>query len=269
MTHSDRGRQLTIYLCAVFAWTWGIAALLVAFPDRIEAIFGEMHAAHPLFVAAVYAPSLLSLVLTAVFEGREGLGRLLRRLDPRRASPWWFLAVPVGMVLIAFASGGVGAALGRGSAPAFAGWSAVFSALTVMFLLEPGPIGEELGWRGFVLPRMLERWSPRAAGLILGVIWAVWHLPAFFIGGTPQTRLSLPIFLLGAVALSVLFTALFVRTAGSVLLAILLHRMANSANDLVEIPFEPYALGIGIVAVLLLAFGGLERRPPEETLADG
>ena len=266
----SQSRQLLIYLVAVFAWTWGIAAILVLAPDWSEATFGPMSGTNPLFVLAVYAPSLLSLILTAAFEGREGLMRLLARLDPRRGGWWWLVLIPVGFIVISWVSGLVEhlwisfTGLAEvGGWPQFAGWGALGSALTVMFLVEPGPIGEELGWRGFVLPRMLDRWSPLTSSLVLGVIWAVWHLPAFFISGTPQQGFALPIFFLGAVALSVVTTWIFVRTAGSVLLAMLVHRMANSANDLTLVQFEVFALGLGVVAVLALLFGRMRQSAPE------
>ena len=110
---------------------------------------------------------------------------------------------------------------------------------------------------------MLSMWTPRKASLVLGFIWAVWHLPAFFISGTPQTRLNLGVFFIGAISLSVLFTWLHVRTAGSLLLAILLHRMANA--DLTSTAFEPFAFGLAVVAVGLLLFGGMGERAPERS----
>jgi membrane protease YdiL (CAAX protease family) len=255
-------RQLVVFFVAVFAWTWGLAALFVMAPDWVETSFGPISATQPLFILAVYAPSLLSLVLTAVFEGGAGLRNLLARLNPLRAPLWWFVVIPVAFVIIALVPGLVAWVIGRGEAPAFAGWAFVGSALTVMFLAEPGPLGEELGWRGFALPRMHTIWSPRKASLILGVIWAVWHLPAFFISGSPQQALALPFFIAGAISISVMASWLFVNTAGSVLLSMLLHRMANGANDITGVTFETYAVGTMVVAALLLAFGGLQKPAP-------
>ena len=264
----NRVRELWIFFVAVFVWTWGIAALMVLAPDWVEATFGEMSASQPLFVLAVYAPSLLGVVLTAVFEGRSGLGRLLARLNPLRIAWWWYPLIIVAMLALSAVCGVVAWWLG-GSGPGFAGWSALGLALTVMFVVEPGPIGEELGWRGFALPRLLESFSPRSAGFILGVIWAVWHLPAFFISGTPQEALALPVFLVGAVALSVLATWLYVNTAGSVLASILLHRMANGANDLTETRFEAFAVGLTVVAVVLWFTRSLrEPAPPPARIGD-
>ena len=85
-------------------------------------------------------------------------------------------------------------------------------------------VGEELGWRGYALPRLLERFSPLVASLILGVIWWLWHLPTFFIAGTPQFRQPVVAFLIMTTAYSILMTWIFLHTHGSVLIATLVPR---------------------------------------------
>src|SRR5574337_857223 len=65
----------------------------------------------------------------------------------------------------------------------------------LFYLLTTGPLGEELGWRGFALPRLLKRFNPFVASLVLGAIWGVWHLPSFYLAGMVQARLALPIFI--------------------------------------------------------------------------
>src|SRR5262249_59224222 len=81
---------------------------------------------------------------------------------------------------------------------------------------------------GFALPRLLQRHSALTASLILGLIWGIWHLPAFFLSGLPQNQLSLPAFLVGTVALSVLMTWVYQHTHGSILFAILIHWIFNT-----------------------------------------
>ena len=85
-------------------------------------------------------------------------------------------------------------------------------------LADTGPLGEEFGWRGFALPRLLQRPSALAAALILGVVWWAWHLPLFFISSMSQWELSIPVFLLNVLALSVIMTWLYRRTQGDLLL---------------------------------------------------
>jgi hypothetical protein len=84
-------------------------------------------------------------------------------------------------------------------------------------------MGEEFGWRGLALPLLQRRFSPFWASLILGVVWAVWHAPAFLLSGTPQSAWSFGPFFVGLMAVTVIMTPLFNASRGSLLIAILYH----------------------------------------------
>jgi uncharacterized protein len=99
--------------------------------------------------------------------------------------------------------------------------------------IDPGPIGEEFGWRGFALPRLLERHSALKSSLMLGLIHAIWHLPLFFIPGMPQKQLSFPVFTLGVISIASFDTVLYLRTGANLLLAILVHLMANVCGGMI------------------------------------
>jgi membrane protease YdiL (CAAX protease family) len=99
-----------------------------------------------------------------------------------------------------------------------------FQALVValLFMAIKGPV-EEFGWRGFALPLLQRKFAPLWAGLILGVIWGLWHFPAFLLSGTPQSAWSFTPFFVGSVAVSVIVTQLFNASRGSILLPALFH----------------------------------------------
>jgi CAAX protease family protein len=84
-----------------------------------------------------------------------------------------------------------------------------------------------LGWRGYALPRLLVGRSALSASLILGLLWVVWHLPTFFVPGTPQYGPPFPAFVLLTVAYSVVIGCVFVHARGSVLMVSLLHGAIN------------------------------------------
>jgi membrane protease YdiL (CAAX protease family) len=134
---------------------------------------------------------------------------------------WW-----ITLLLIHAALSCAGAALnGTISEPfPFAPWYAVLPPTIIALFI--GPI-EELGWRGLALPLFQRLLSPVWAGLVLGAIWAVWHLPVFFMSGSPQHTWSFWVFFLGVVALSVVMTAMFNASRGSILIAVLFHWQAN------------------------------------------
>jgi membrane protease YdiL (CAAX protease family) len=100
----------------------------------------------------------------------------------------------------------------------------------------PFQAGEEIGWRGFALPRLSERIGLAGASLVLGVIWAMWHLPLFLIAGTDSTGQSLSFFVLSVTAISVAFAWLYARTGGSLLLVMLMHAATNNTPHFIPPP---------------------------------
>ena len=128
--------------------------------------------------------------------------------------------------------------------------------LPLTLVTDTGPLGEEFGWRGFALPRLLQHRRPLAAALILGVIWWAWHLPTFFIPALSQHQLSIPIFLVNILALSVIMTWLYQRTRGDLLLMILVHVAANYCGW-IGVPFNAEVGAEVACAAVIVACGGL------------
>ncbi|MGB5336444.1 MAG: CPBP family intramembrane glutamic endopeptidase, partial [Woeseiaceae bacterium] len=107
----------------------------------------------------------------------------------------------------------------------FDGGAQMLAAMAFMFVL--GPM-EEFGWRGVALPLLQRRFAPIWSALILGLVWGLWHLPAFFLSGTPQSSWGFMPFFIGSVCLSVILTPMFNASRGSILLAVLYHFQANN-----------------------------------------
>ena len=249
---------LLVYFALVFSTTWGMGGIFL-FAPAVGRAFGSSSALmNPLFYAAVYAPTVSSLALTALLGGGAGLRQLLGRLLPWRAGIECYVIVlagyPLAGLLAGQAAGLFGAA--QGSMP---NWAHFYGALLPALVVDPGPLGEELGWRGFALPRMLERWRPLTASLILGLIWGIWHLPAFFIAGLPQNHMALPVFFLGTISLSVADTWLFLRARGNLLPPILVHLITNHYSGLLRISFQVSVAGAALVAAAVVLLGGMRR----------
>lgn len=252
-------RALLGFFALTFALTWGIAALLLLFPNQMAAWFGSMSVQNPLFRVAVFAPTIAAICITLYTEGLTGLRALLSRLVRWRFGGQWYLLVMLGVPAL-----GLGAAILGGQAPAFdlRHWYRFIPVLLSQIYQDPGPLGEELGWRGYALPHLLRRWRPLTASLVLGVIWFIWHLPAFLIGGTPQTSLSLPAFFLSALALSILATWLYQQTEGSVLPSVLLHLMANFSLNILHAPLVLFGVLLGLTALFCVAMTGISLSHP-------
>jgi len=215
------------FLALTFGLTWGIAGFAILFPELLERLSGRIGYTNPLFILAVYAPGIAGVLLVWRYHGITGIGRYLRRLTLWRMPRTWWLLLILGIPAIYFAGAALkGALQGRpDDLFPFSPWYAVLPAMAAALLI--GPI-EEFGWRGFALPLLQRRMAPFWAGLLLGLIWAIWHLPAFALSGTPQSEWSLPAFFVGVVALSVIMTPLFNATRGSLLAAALFHFQCNA-----------------------------------------
>lgn len=158
----------------------------------------------------------------ALTGGWPAVKDLLLRLIRVRVSPLWYLAAIGLPIAIAAAAAAVGALF---AAPPTVGVLIPASALLGALLLNCWEwlITEETAWRGYALPRLQRRFDPLTASVVLGTVWALWHLPLFFIADSFQSRIPFVGFLVSTVATSVLIGWLFNHARGSVLLAALFH----------------------------------------------
>jgi len=188
------------------------------------------------FMAGAAFCSVGGVVAATIENGRSGLKDLARRCMLYRVPvAWWLYALFLALGVHAVATVIYGAVHGRVGPikpmELFRQWWLFYMFL---FGLFQGPLAEELGWRGFLLPRLLNQYSPLGASVILGLVWAAWHINVFF---SPISTLAL--FTASAVALSILMTVLFLHTRGSVLLAIVMHWSVMPGKDIARITFPP------------------------------
>lgn len=261
MRDGDRGALELLFFLLTFAFSWSLwipIAVIGGEPSALLAIAIGVGAA---------GPSLAGLFCTGRDEGWSGVCRVLRSLlEWRMAARWYALALggPIAVALVAVAAHRL-----------VVGNEAEFRVETSTILLVPiglaaglfiGPLQEELGWRGFALPRFLDRWSSLRASLTLGAAWACWHLPLYAIDRGGQDRAPLPAFLLSVVALSVLYTWFWMITGGSLPIALLLHSATNTAA-VVLLKDARSDFGPVIVAtVLTVALAAVAARHLERTL---
>lgn len=186
-----------------------------------------------LFLLGTFAPSFVALWLTFRAEGRAGVAEFLSRLFQWHSGIRWYvfaLGFMVGVKLTA----AVIHRVALGSWPLFGdeAWYLMVGA-TFLSTIVLGQAGEEIGWRGYALPRMAERLGLPRASLLLGSIWAVWHLPLFVIAGTTTTGQSFPLYFLQVTALSVTMAWLYARTGPSLWPVMLFHAAVNNTKDIV------------------------------------
>jgi membrane protease YdiL (CAAX protease family) len=209
-----RRHPLIMFFVLAYAlswWIWVLYAFGISFLGPIFAL----------------GPFLAAIIVTALTRGTVGLKALLSRMVRWRVGLRWYAAallLPVAVYVVAVS---LNILLGARASTAeqFGSWYLIFPlfAYSLLFPLS-GAFGEELGWRGYALPRVQARLWALSAALIIGVIQTAWHLPLFMIDrSTPPVPL-----IAGYMSLGVLATWVFNNTRGSVLMTMVLHASFNT-----------------------------------------
>jgi membrane protease YdiL (CAAX protease family) len=211
-------------------------------------------------ITGLLGPILSGFIMTAVTEGREGIGRWLRRIVRWRVGFQWYLFALVGLPLAMV----FGTLLRPGALESFqtlAPLSVVpYLSAFVFMVLIGGPLFEEPGWSGFALPRLQQLHGPLVGGLILGSLWALWHLPGFLIPSEDLTDipprgtvLDFVVFALALIGLRLAIIWVFNNTRGSVLMAILVHASWNTFYSAALIRLFPAPSVLGSYLNLTIA----------------
>jgi uncharacterized protein len=247
-SHFSWEQSLLLYCAIAYAWSWlcwGLSTLLREQANLIPVLIGAI---------GTFGPFVAATLVTGWQSGQSGILALLAQ-GLRWRLGWRGYGVVLGLppliLLLALvlyrATGGV--------VPTFFvvnHWVLVPLSFAINLALG-GALGEEFGWRGFLLPLLQSRLSVLLASVVIGVIWTFWHLPLFLIPGQLQQHLPFGLYFLNTIALSILFTWMYNSTGSSVFSAILLHTSVDYWSGV--IPVLPQAIGNPrpfAIAVLLI-----------------
>ena len=268
------------FFALTFLVTWTFYIVAVALSGGGAPGAGLRPGVGTLVLLGTFAPSMVALGLTARAEGRAGVRALLARLFMYRVSTRWYLFAVGYMAAIKLAVA-LAHRVVAGAWPRFGieAWYLMIAS-TIFSTVVGGQAGEEIGWRGYALPRLAARLGLGGASIVLGVIWACWHLPLFFLRGADTYGQSFPAYLLSVIPISVAIAWLYWRTGGSLLLTMLMHAAINNTKDIVPSvaraatnPFAPSASlmsWLGVVVLWIPAVVFLIRmRKAERTLPGG
>jgi membrane protease YdiL (CAAX protease family) len=182
-----------------------------------------------LIVLGTFGPFLSAVTIVARTSGFRGLGEFLGQALRWRVGIQWYVAALVApaaiRIVVLLVHVLKGAAVPDLSEPAR--WLALPSTF-LMVLLIGGPVGEEFGWRGFLLQRVQPVLGLLWASVVIGLISAFWHLPLFLIPGTAQSHLPFALFLVRIVGLSIISTWIYNGTRRSLLFVLLFHASLNT-----------------------------------------
>jgi membrane protease YdiL (CAAX protease family) len=228
----------------------------------------------------VFGPAVAAVLLLVREQGRDGLQTLVQDATARRfGRRWWVmvLALPpalLGAMYVGYRLlGGAHNTTATVTAFSEAGVGALIAVPVTVLVVVSLAYGEEAGWRGYLLPRLQERWSALTATLLIGIVWFLWHVPLLFLPGDQNGAMPIPLLAAFILASAVLYTWLYNNTGGSVLAVTLLHGGFNVWGQFIAVhPAETGdplsgAVMVGVVtvvAVVLVAVYGartLARKP--------
>jgi len=256
---SESTGQVVAFLAATYAITWTACLQL-----RGAAATGDVRAMWTFILITVWSPTVVALTIKAIVGGSPAVRVLLHRLFRRLAhSNGYLLAlvVPASLVLLAVL---FGRALHE-EAP-FLPLAALLPVLGIQ--LATGAVGEELGWRGLLLPGLQSRFSLRVSAVVMGVLWSLWHLPAFFFPYMPQQKVSAAAFLIAVAAFGTFLALVYEKTNGHVLATMVAHFSLNAALALGGARFGStlwWFLATGFVLIAIWSLTALRGSPPSAT----
>jgi membrane protease YdiL (CAAX protease family) len=193
----------------------------------------------------VFAPALVALAVTARREGSAGVRRLLDRITILPQGGRWYVFAAGFFIAVKLTAALLHRAL-IGVWPPVADAASIALAPFAVMLSTPLQAGEEIGWRGFALPRLAATVGLPLASVALGLIWAAWHLPLFFVPGGDTFGQSFPVYAVTVTALSVTMAWLYWGSGGSLSMTMLMHAAINNTKDIVPSgglsPGDPFSV---------------------------
>lgn len=217
-----------------------------------------------------FAPSLAGIALIASIEGKAGLKNVGRRLLQWRVGVKWYIVVfllPIVLCLVGLMLfplfGDPIPSLAIDPASIFGHLIHVIPALGIvggvllLFIgsfFVGGALNEEIGWRGYALPRLQTRYGAWWASIIIGIFWATWHIPVFWMQGRLFSNLpQFVFFVLSIMAVSIIATWLYNHTQGSIFFAVLFHATFDTASTALPLPYTLMEMAVILwVAALIL-----------------
>jgi uncharacterized protein len=250
------------YVALAFAITW------VVWIPRAAASRGLFDNDVVLDLGAVwtYGPALAAVVAAAWTGGRPSLRELGARVVRWRVGWGWYAVVVLVPLALAGTTLAIGSLFGGDAGISMPdGGVAMLVVLALALTLTDG-LGEEVGWRGWALPRLLEQHDVLRASLLLGLVWAAWHLPLHLTEGSYLADVPVWVLFARLPATSIVYTWVFLHTRGSALLAVLLHGVMNVAAGLLPTGVVWDVAGVvthwsAALALIVVAGATLDRWP--------
>lgn len=253
-----RKYPLFSYLIITFTFMWSMALIGIVL---------KLPFSHPLmisgFIIGAFIPTISAIIVTCLIDGKTGLINLFKKFLIWKNSFFWYF-IALSPVIISFIIGII-YCIYSDSYHENNNRTIINAIILFLLTLIPGPISEEAGWRGFALEKLLLKYNGLLSGIILGLIWGLWHLPLFFITGSPQYDLSFLYFMLQIISITIFHTWLYINSRKSLLLMVILHWSMNFGSSLIIgyfslIPgplfFKIFSICYALLALIVIIING-------------
>ncbi len=255
MVPSMKNHPVLWFYVLTFAFSW------FGWSPMVAGSHGITPFEHPLFqiflLLPAVAPALAAVIVTATNKGKLGVDCLFRPLGQWRVGLVWLMIATIAPALFMLSGKTITQVLGlsANSIPVDGNIVGVAIATFVMSLLSN--TWEEVGWRGFALPRLQKNHSALAATLVVGVLWGMWHVPLFLWQGHPMSNYPFLEWFIGTIAVSFIYTWLYNSTRGSLFVVTIFHVLTNTYGVLVSgVSVAALAMVYSFVALCLVAIFG-------------
>lgn len=225
-------KQVGFFFLFTFATSWSIFGI------------GKLLDTELIMIVGIWAPTIISLVLTGVFFGKKGLIKFLSRFRRINIKWYWWLALLLLPATVHFIGRSAWQLYYDGEiTPTIMPLNWWLRSIIPSFLIAG--FGEELGWRGFALPRLQKIYSPTKATLILAFFHVIWHAPTYWLGQGIHNVPAWYMILFG-IGWTFVFVWLYNKSGGSLIFAVGFHAISNASLSIVqfmpnesEVPISP------------------------------
>lgn len=233
-TNSNADRKLTpifLFFLLTFVISWGWALVVYFLPDVYYAqdYSSTIGILATMFVGIqAFGPTLSAIILTGWYEGRKGLFIYAKSLAKFRVKYYWYLLTFFLPIFVYSLPVLFSLAIGNPSNHDYFNmslWGVTLA--TVISNIFFGALAEEPGWRGYALPKMNQHFKPIISGIIIGLIWAFWHLLFYVFGSRPWS--TFPQFIFTVTVISCIYTWIYQKTK-SIPLMVIFHVIHNLSN---------------------------------------
>ncbi|MFO7827983.1 MAG: type II CAAX endopeptidase family protein [Bacteroidales bacterium] len=210
------------FIIITFLFSWGLWMLMILSSKGLLPFY------FPTNFLGSFGPAVGAIIVVWVSKGKPGIKKLFKSLFQWK-SPFKTYLFAFCLIVLIYGLSIFITFLISPSAIEFKKTPNVAELIIYFFivLIFGGPLGEEIGWRGFLQPQLQKKYNPFLTTLIIAVIWFLWHIPLFWLEGAAQAGESIPLFAVTVFTMTFLFTWLYIQSNGSLLLAILFHTSIN------------------------------------------